>query len=446
MSRGKRIVLTLICLVIGTAGVAAAEVVLQVALIDRLEHRAAYQELFSRFEAEHPNIRIEIVSMPGGYLRDERLGVLFAGGQMPDIWGEGGATATYYVMNWLLDLSPFVARDRTELNIEDFLSTAWANVTRGDQIIGLPWGTSTSALAYNRRYLDQAGLAYPPVSWNDPSWNYDQLVHYARQLTKRTANGLVETYGFDQWVWEDYLLVWAQQFGGDWFDAGSYETGIVDQVVINSPETLEAYEQLHQLMHERAVMPPPVGAPWVATPTHWEPFAAGNIATRITSSWAYQMYIDAGLQDWGIAAIPEFPAGRQSLVANDAWHIWRGSEHPEEAWALLKFLASQESMEYFSAMTLFGPARISALNPYVSYLAEKLRMSPGEVVEVMVGSQAHGQESQDHVFHGWANLRAVPAEVLGRVWTRDLPLASALDEAQRRLQLVADELRSNLNH
>lgn len=421
----------------------AQEVVLRVALVDRMEHRAAYQELFRRFEEQNPGIKVEILSLPGGSLRDERLTVLLAGGEMPDIWGEGGATSTYHVLNWVLDLTPYVERDYDELHIDDFLPTAWANVVRGDEIIGLPWGTSVSAFAYNRNLFDEAGVAYPPVSWNDASWNFEAMVQKARQLTRRNAAGLVEIYGFDQWVWEDYLLTWTQMFGGDWFDAKSYETGIVHGVVIDSPEVRDAYEALVSLMHESRVMPPPTGAQWATPPLHWEPFASGQIAMRTTSGWAFQMYMD-NLDNWALAAIPEFPAGRHSLVANDAWHIYRGTKHPEEAWQLIKFLSSPESIEYFTEQTLFGPARISALPPYAEYLAEGVRMPVPDVIDLLLGAQAHGVESQDHVFHGWAQLRTIPAQVLAPVWEGSMAVPAALEEAQRRLQTLADELRSSL--
>lgn len=436
--------LLMVMMLAGASVTASAEVVLQVALVERPEHRPIYEVLFRRFEESNPGIKVEILSLPGGSARDERLTVLYAGDQMPDIWGEGGSTATFHVFDWVLDLAPFVERDRDELDIDDFLPAAWANVYRDSQIIGMPWGMSTSAFAFNRARLDEAGLSYPPVSWTDASWNYDVLLQYARQLTRRTADGRVEVFGFETWLWEDYLLTWAHLFGGDWFDAASYETGIVNQVTINRPETMAAYEEIIKLIHDMQVMPGPGGAAWATGPVHWEPFASGQIATRITSSWAYEMYFDAGLEDWGIAAIPQFPAGRHSLVANDAWHIWKHTNHPEEAWQLVKFLTSREAMEFFSRGTLFGPARISALNPYVTDLAERLRMSPQDVIEVLVGSQTHGVESQDHVFHAWSEFRSIAAEVLPRAWSKELPLATVLNDAQRRMQAVADSVRQSL--
>ena len=77
-------------------------------------------------------------------------------------------------------------------------------------------------------------------------------------------------------------------------------------------------------------------------------------------------------------------------------------------------------------------------------LAERLRMSPQDVIEVLVGSQTHGVESQDHVFHAWAEFRSIAAEVLPRAWSKELPLATVLNDAQRRMQAVADSVRQSL--
>ena len=181
--------LLMVIMLAGASVTASAEVVLQVALVERPEHRPIYEVLFRRFEESNPGIKVEILSLPGGSARDERLTVLYAGDQMPDIWGEGGSTATFHVFDWVLDLAPFVERDRDELDIDDFLPAAWANVYRDSQIIGMPWGMSTSAFAFNRARLDEAGLSYPPVSWTDASWNYDVLLQYARQLTGALRTG-----------------------------------------------------------------------------------------------------------------------------------------------------------------------------------------------------------------------------------------------------------------
>lgn len=442
-SRRVASVLAVLIVLLMVGRVLAANAVLHIGLVDRQEQRPAYQELFRRFMAENPEVEVEVIGMPGGEERNERLTVLYAGGQMPDIWGEGGHTATWFVSDWFLDLSSYFERDKAELRVNDYLPTAMANVTRSGRIIGLPWGTSTTAFAYNRNHLNEAGLAFPPVSWENTSWTYEQMVGMAKRLTKRDSEGRVERFGFEAWLWEDYVVTWAHCFGGDWFDRESYKTGIVERITINSPETQAAYEELMRLMYEDQVMPAPDHTVWVTDPAHWEPFASGDIAMRISSSWAYSMYIDAHLDNWALAAIPQFPAGRQNLCFNDAWHVFRNTKYPDQAWELIKFLSSKESMEYFSKETLFGPARISALNPYVSYLSQRLGMSTPEIIEVMVGSQAHGIESQDHVLVGWYEFRQIAGDLLWQVWNKSKPLLSQLEEAQRQLQAKADEIRAH---
>ena len=147
------------------------------------EHRPIYEVLFRRFEESNPGIKVEILSASRGSV-DERLTVLYAGDQMPDIWGEGGRRQPSRVRLGA-DLAPFVERDRMSW-ILTISPAAWANVYRDSQIIGMPWGCRPRCL--NRARLMKRAL-YPPVSWTDASWNYDVL-QYARQLTGALRTGV----------------------------------------------------------------------------------------------------------------------------------------------------------------------------------------------------------------------------------------------------------------
>ena len=63
-------------------------------------------------------------------------------------------------------------------------------------------------------------------------------------------------------------------------------------------------------------------------------------------------------------------------------------------------------------------------------------MSPQNVIEVLVGSQTHGVESQDHVFHAWSEFRSIVAEVLPRP-EQGVAFGHGSHDAQRRMQAVA---------
>ena len=74
---------------------------------------------------------------------------------------------------------------------------------------------------------------------------------------------------------------------------------------------------------------------------HWGLFAAGRIAMMQDGSWAARSYADS---EFDIDVAP-LPSGKQrgNTIHGLAWGILSGTDHPEEAWEFLKFLATEEA-------------------------------------------------------------------------------------------------------
>ena len=74
-----------------------------------------------------------------------------------------------------VDLAPYVERDRDELDVGDFFPAAWAAYTDGRHVWGIPHMSVPSFVWYNADLFDQAGVAFPPVDWDDRSWNVERF-------------------------------------------------------------------------------------------------------------------------------------------------------------------------------------------------------------------------------------------------------------------------------
>lgn len=415
-------------------------VTVTLALRAREEFLPTYDELLARFQQEHPGIKVERI-----IANTSQIPVLFAGGSPPDVWGEGGPVSDWAVAGMLLDLTPYVERDAAELNVDDFLPAAWRSALRSGKVVGIPMNLYTTAIAYNRTHLVEAGLAPPPADWEDPSWTYDQLLEYAKRLTRRTAEDKVVHYGFDIWRGTEYFLPWVQGFGGDYFDREAYHSGIVQRVTINGEGARTGFTEFVRMIYEHRVTLNPLVNEWHSAPSYWEPFGTGHISMRLASGWAFQGYLDApGTVDWALAAVPQFPAGRQSIMFTDSWHIASTSQHPDAAWELVKFLTSPEAMEHFVVKTRTGPARFSVLPAYVEGLARSINMDVPDVINVIAGSQAEAQETVEHQLHGWNELASALWPPINAMLRNQRSVASALEEAQRNTQAIADEIRARL--
>ncbi|HET7560604.1 MAG TPA: extracellular solute-binding protein [Limnochordia bacterium] len=151
------------------------------------------------FEKTHPNIHVE-------YRSDwdsQKITIEMAAGSAPDIfemwgafgyaWGQSGS---------LLDLNPFVKRDYTQADIQNFYPPQWdAGIVRygphAGERYGVPKYSNASVLYYNKDLFDQAGLGYPPDEDAAGRWTYDEMLAFAKKLTIKGSDGRTQRYGIN---------------------------------------------------------------------------------------------------------------------------------------------------------------------------------------------------------------------------------------------------------
>lgn len=85
-------------------------------------------------------------------------------------------------------------------------------------------------------------------------------------------------------------------------------------------------------------------------------FQAGQIALSVDGSWMIGAYTSTEGVDVGFAPQPEGPEGSWSVFNGLADSIWEGTDHPEEAWEWVKFLASIECQRIVGEHAVVFPA------------------------------------------------------------------------------------------
>jgi multiple sugar transport system substrate-binding protein len=178
------------------------------------------------FEEVHPNIKIEVQSVPGEEMFDKLLAQI-AAGNPPD---------TAYVSDWmtgalaqnegLAPLDDYIAKS-TIIDIDDYVPAYLEPSRVGDVQYGLPFAGETTMLFYRTDRFEEVGLDpnHPPETW-------EEFQEYAEKLTD-TANA---KYGFAVFAPEAafYFYPWLWQAGGE-----QLSTEDPNDVIWDSPEGRE---------------------------------------------------------------------------------------------------------------------------------------------------------------------------------------------------------------
>lgn len=196
----------------------------------------------------HPDVQIEhqIVSFDGTWYT--KLVTQIASGKTPDILHIPSIYLADFVgQNVLAPVPDEIQKNVIEPN---YVPGALAFAQYKGKVWGIPTEFQPRALAYNLGLFEAAGLPdRAPKDWNE-------LVTFARKLTKKSADGTISTYGFGLWTasWAingfmGAYLAFAWSNGADVF-GGADGT----QLNLTSGPSVEAVEFLAGLNLKEKVM------------------------------------------------------------------------------------------------------------------------------------------------------------------------------------------------
>src|SRR5262245_9902587 len=189
------------------------------------DHLEDLDAIVAAFEAENPNIHIEVQTAAyADYFTS--LQTQIAGGSAPDTFELNYENfVTYARSGALLDLSPYLDGS---IDPARYYPLALEGFSDGGTQYGLPATFSDVVLIYNRTLFDEAGLDYPTADWT-----WADYTAAAEALTDAEAG----VYGgFQPVSFFEFYKSLAQE-GGEFFDADG-------QAAFNSPEGVAAAEWL----------------------------------------------------------------------------------------------------------------------------------------------------------------------------------------------------------
>lgn len=320
-------------------------VTLRMTVWDKQEDLDFYKQAFeTEFYKTHPNIRVEVESVPWLRMFDKLL-ISTAGGRTPDV---SRVSSTYFVpcaaKNLLEDLGPYIARDK-EFDIKDFYAPAvegWGKYQ--GKIYAIPGDVDIYAMYYNKNMFDKYHIPYP-----DGTWDWKKFLEVAKKLCVDTdGDGKLEQWGCvpDQ-TWQTY--VW--QNGGDVLNADG------TKCILDSPAAYEGLQWMCDLRLKYHVAPSAADAADIGSQ---KLFTNGQIGMYISGSWAAGIVFPKEITTFKYDCAP-MPKGKEraSFIGGACWGILKGSKHKKEAWELVKFMTSPAMQRHFAEKKQIIPSRRS---------------------------------------------------------------------------------------
>ncbi len=294
------------------------------------------EEVIAEFEAENPDINVEVETVDFNALFEQIQVRLGGGASDPDVLSvDVPVTAGYGLRGWLLPLDDaFSDEDRA-----DWLPAALAAGTYNGELVSAPVSTSTQLLFINSDLFEAAGIEVPGV---DDRLTYEQVADIAAQLTQDTdGDGITDQWGFS---WEQTVRIYQLQplavgLGGQSIG----DDGLTVDGVINSQAWIDGFTFYSDMFNESRV------APQDDTIGTSDLFWSGKMGMMIAGPWNINRYLREADDidfDWTVARHPYFENG-EVTTPTGSWHIGVNinSDSPDEAKRFVQWISTGAGAE-----------------------------------------------------------------------------------------------------
>lgn len=332
---------------------------------------AVIKPLLKEFENKNPDIKVEFIHIPKNYF--QKLHLMVASNLTPDVVFINNLNGTLYAENKVfLDLSDYLKNDDT-LTEKDFFPQALKAFTYKGLFYAIPRDISNLVVYYNKSIFDRYNVPYP-----HENWTFAEFIQTCRKLTKDlNGDGKIDQFGIS---FEEAPLFWLPYL---WSNGGGVLSKNLDSIIINKPQSIEALQFYADLRNKYHVAPTKSEA---GSATMAQLFMQEKIAMHISGRWSTPRYRKDIAFKWDIAKFPRSKEGSIVDCDTSGWAISSSSRHPNEAWRLIKFLASKKSVENFTQSGLIVPARIDVANSEVFLNKDMSPRNSKVFVDIIPGS------------------------------------------------------------
>ena len=290
------------------------------------------QDVVADFEKTHPDIHVKVV----GGISDDKIVAAIRGGNAPDVahsFDAGAYTGAYCSNGAWIDLADYMNQDGLSDDVFPEVPRQYSQF-EGTRC-ALPMLADVYGLYYNKDLFAKAGLDGPPQT-------VSQLMDYAKKLTERNPDGSLKVVGLDPFdgFYENIAAHWAPQWGVDWVDESgksnlAAQPGWADMLRWQK-ELIDWYGYDNLVRWQASA-----GDEFSAQ----NAFERGKLAMNLDGEWRVA-FIGAEHPELNFGTAPlSVDDGQPDLygsgyTSGSIIGIPKTSGHKDEAWQLLKYLAT----------------------------------------------------------------------------------------------------------
>ncbi|SDM85241.1 ABC transporter substrate-binding protein [Paenibacillus jilunlii] len=398
------------------------------------EEVAPYKKAIQRFEDKFPNIKVELQHIAADY--DTKLTTMVAGNDVPDIAMMESGTIAFPLAEQgkFYNLQEFLDRD-SDISPDTLVPNIIYSLEPGN-VIGIGPGPESFGLFYNEDIFKEAGIAPPPSNVAD-AWTWDEFVETAKKLTVDT-NGKtaadpgfdpkkIKQYGVNASTWWGVYSNFIYSNGGDFISADGKSFGL------NQPEAVEAIQKISDLMNVYHVSPSPVQSKNI--PATNVALQTKKVAMTIDGQWA-----SAGLAqskfNFNVGVMPVLKEPVTTVVCA-MFSIFKSTEHPQEAWELMKALIDPEaSIDMITAGTWMPSLKDWYTDPaLLAKWTENLDSRPSGYKEAIVDViLTKGHQTPTGYVKNFNNIMDIVNPALDKVWLGQQSAQEAMDSIAAKVQ------------
>lgn len=316
----------LFALAVAPTASAAKDTTLRLLTWGNTEDEAIAKRAVARFNEIHPDVNVEITILPVVDWNDfiTKWSTMITSGEAPDVINFAVEAFPMAVDNELIIPLDELVASSDALSLDGYPQALLDGFSRDGNTYGIPNGSQTMVMYYNKEMLDAAGLAYP-----QDGWTWDEFYSYAEALTKDGVFGFGLSHAYFQ------MFPWFSTNGT------SPATADLSAPAMTTPEVIESVEFTNKLVVNK-LTPDPISS------DVYTMFANREIAMVGAGRWCLDSWKDSGMNNdnfdcvqWPVSGTDT--SSSSSVFGGAAYGISSTTKHEDLAVELLAVLTSEET-------------------------------------------------------------------------------------------------------